>query len=282
MTSALPARESCGHAFRHRLRAVPLALALALALGLAGGCESVPGERVPVDSRITIHDPLPRPSDEDLGTVDAVPVYRVGRKDRVEVLVRDHPEFGGLFEIDRHGKLEIPLIERDLTVDGLSIAQVEQLIASAVKPFLRGNPEVRLTVKEARSKFFYAFGAIGAPGRHPIGEDVIDLRDAIIQAGLLRPEAATNRVLVITPDPENPTHVVVNARTVLLGLTHENLRIRNGDILYVPTSTYSKINRILDEFLGEVGRGINVDATYQYLESRFRSGGARLVDPLGR
>ncbi|MBI4577482.1 MAG: polysaccharide biosynthesis/export family protein [Planctomycetes bacterium] len=253
--------KSCG------LRLATLAI-------LLSGCQAPPGEEQASGTRAPLFDPMTRPS-EDRGPLDlAPPAYRFGPRDQVEVRVRDHDEFGGEFEVERDGALLIPVIDRRLHVSGMTEPQVEEAVSRAVAAYVVGEPAVRVRLRGARSKFFYAFGAVAAQGRHPMSDEVLDLRDAILAVGNFAPSAAVRRVHLIRPDPEEPTYVVVDGRELLLGLTGLNVALEPGDIIYVPTTYYSLVNEVLGTVLGQLNRGIGADATYQYIEARLAQGPA--------
>lgn len=251
--------------------------AIFLAVFLAIGCYHPPGRQLPVDTALPHPDPLPRFAGAEAADPELPPEYRLGRGDTVRVTVDKHPEFSGDFKVDRDGGFEVPVAERRVRAEGRTVMEAESAVRDLIAPFTRAVPKVRVELTAAQSQFYYLYGAINSQGRFPMGEDVVDLRRAVIDAGLWAEGAAPWKTHIITPDPDEPTFVVVDARDVLYGKTRENIVIKPGDVIFVPTSAYSLFNRTLDEILNEVHRGASADLLYQYMEQRLSQGGANVA-----
>ena len=233
-----------------------------------------PSRKRPIESALPHVGPMPRYSTDTDVRADLPAPYRIGRSDVLEVKVRDLDEFGGELEVDREGKVRLPTLDDDLVLEGMTVEQAERTVSDALAPFAVGPPKVRIKVKQAGSKFFYAYGAIAAQGRQPMGEEAISLRDALIRVGLFRPGAASWTTYIITPHPTDPTHVIVDARDLLLGKTAENIQIKPDDVIFVPTSAYSRYNQVLREMLFQFSQGVNADTMVQYIEKRLQPGSA--------
>lgn len=270
-------RWSTGALEANKLGSLGLILAL---LGMtAPGCfYHPPSRRMPIESVLPHEGPMPRFTQDEEARADVPSPYRIQHPDKLELEVRDLDEFNGSLLVDRKGAVRLPGLEKDVLLAGMTVDQAEKRIAEVLAPYVRsGLPDARLRLSQPQSQFFYAYGAVGQQGRFVMGEQTITLRDALLTAGLFRPGGAPWMTYVISPHPTDPTHVVVDARDLLLGRTQENLLIHPSDVIYVPTSGWTRYTQVLNEVLGQVYNGMTVDALYQFLEQRLGAGGAETV-----
>jgi len=241
---------------------------LALLAFVLSGCE-IPGQEMDISTRLAA---------PGSGFIDAIgldegdeqerePSYVLGVNDIVDLRIVGHPEHSGTMLVDYRGELEVPELDVVVKVDGLEIDAAERAIQEAVAPYLVGPPPVRLRVRQVNSKFFYALGAIGIPGRHRLGMSPLYLRDAVIRAGLFQEyRSAANRVVVIRPDKVKPTFVVVNVARILKGDLKENFKIRNGDVIYVPDTLLYKWEQFVDIMVRQIETIQTVDQAVRFIE----------------
>ena len=241
---------------------------LALLALATAGCE-VSGERVNIATRLSPDGP---------GFIDAIgleqtsegernPAYVLGIDDIIELKIVEHPEHSTITIVDYRGELEVPELDVIVKVDGLEIDAAERAVQKAVSPYLVGPPPVRIRVRQVNSKFYYAFGAVGIPGRHRMGMSPLQLRDAVIRAGLFQEyRSAVNRVCVIRPDKVKPTFVVVNVGRILKGDLKHNFKIRNGDVVYVPDTLLYKWDEFIDVMVRQIENIQTIDQAVQFIE----------------
>ncbi len=90
--------------------------------------------------------------------------YSLGTGDLLRVTVFGHEDLSGEFEVDSAGRISLPLIG-DLPVGNGSLDNVEQLIASALKPDYLKNPQISVEIINYRP--FYIIGEVANPGSYP-------------------------------------------------------------------------------------------------------------------
>jgi polysaccharide export outer membrane protein len=148
--------------------------ALALAAVLAG-CTVSAGE-------------APGPSDAASAAADGL-----GPGERVVVTVDGQPELSGRYELDRDGRLEMPLLG---SVDAHTRSPdelAERLVAGLADGFLR-DPRVEVTRVGARP--FFVLGEVARPGSYPYRPGMT-VADAVATAGGTIGDGA--REVVLTP-----------------------------------------------------------------------------------
>ena len=179
---------------------------------------------------------------------DELYIYKVGNGDTVLLEVGGHEEFSGTVGIDQRGRMAVPNTDAVLDVAGLSLEEVEGRVAATVAPFVVGRPEVRASLMESRSKYYYVLGGVTYPGVYPMGARIVSLREALGKAGFFREfQADKRRVAVITPDPERPTHLITNGRAIQMGLDEQNVIVKPGDVIFVQNRLIYDIDRFLYE-----------------------------------
>jgi protein involved in polysaccharide export with SLBB domain len=172
--------------------------------------------------------------------------YTLGPGDVISVNVRDHPEFSSPgIPVGFAGEVILPLTNEVIYAEGLTAEEVQTAIEEKLKAYIE-QPFVSVFIIEFNSKKFYILGEIGA-GIYPIGATSIKLMDALYAAGLPSEGiAAMRRVQIITPHPTDPINRWVNVYAILYkGRLEHNITIEPGTIIYVPTTIFTKISRMI-------------------------------------
>ena len=118
--------------------------------------------------------------------------YVLGSGDRIRIVVFGQEDLSGEFEIDGTGYVSLPLI-KEVTASGLTLRQLEALIAGKLKPDFLKNPRVNVEVLNYRP--FYIIGQVKKPGSYPYvsGMSVIN---AVALAGGYTYRAREGKVLI--------------------------------------------------------------------------------------
>ncbi|MFW5798284.1 MAG: polysaccharide biosynthesis/export family protein, partial [Planctomycetota bacterium] len=228
-----------------------------------------PGREVSVVEARPAEDPGPLfAGGDDYDPVKRRKVFRLGVSDVITVQVANHPEFSGDMVVDGMGTVTLPTVFDKVRAEGVDLDQLSDMISERVARFTRTPPRVTVKVLEVRSRYFYALGALGFQGQVPMGTGQVKLRDALVRAGLfIDGQSDTRRVMVITPDTEKPSYVVVNARDVLLGNLKNNVVIKPGDVVYVPNTPLHNFNRITDLVMRQINSIQDVDRAVTFIET---------------
>lgn len=170
--------------------------------------------------------------------------YTLGADDVLSIAVTDHPEFTGTYPVSMEGKIQYGFVG-DINVTGMTKGQVEDKIKSILGAHV-SSPKVSVTITEFKSKVIYVVGEVANPGRYYIRADAITVADAIMMAGLPTNGAALRKTRIITPGVEGSSTRKVNLYALLyLGDLNENLLIKPGEYLYVPSTIMTKILRMI-------------------------------------
>ena len=252
------------------MRALYILLSLGV-LSLAVGCDyALQGREVGKVNRVDIERP-------DIYNADGYSVkpspnrfeYRAGVKDLLEVQIQRHPEFSGEYAVDYEGNIEINNVYEKIPVEGKSMTAIQGDVGFAIRRYVKREPEVRVHVKEVRSKKYLMLGQVGSQraGYIDMPAEEVRLSDALMVAGAQQNEMADLRqVYVIRSDHLHPTYVKVNAERVLMGRLEDNLLIQPGDIIYVPKKLGFKVDEVVQYLLKRSGQVISVDSDFQYLQ----------------
>ncbi len=201
------------------------ALCGALGLALAAGCAAPDDARV---LQVLNQRGFGRP------TQDANRQYYIGIGDSLVMNDSLHAEYNGVQEVVRmDGVVTLPEVG-EVYVNGLSPDEATQVIRLAYERYVNDASGIRVRVGTINSKRYYTSGL---PPRKPQaiqfrGDEL--LLDALIRTGLDRTIVDTEAIRVIRGDPENPLVIVCNYDDIIeRGLTRDNIRIRENDIIYL-------------------------------------------------
>jgi polysaccharide export outer membrane protein len=176
--------------------------------------------------------PLQNPSQPSEPQGAAAPVdsnsFKVGPADVLNVRVWHEQEFSGPVSVHPDGKITLPLVG-DLTVGGMTPAQIEQVIAQALTKYVV-KPLVTVTVQEVLSKKYYLDGEIARAGEYPLVAPTTVL-EAISRAGGLRDFANEKRIYILRGDKR----ILFNYKDVIHGKhMDQNIPLEPGDHVIVP------------------------------------------------
>jgi len=183
---------------------------------------------------------------------------QLGPDDILQINVRNHPELEATATIDAWGYIKLPFIG-ELRVQGLSKEQLGEELEKIYSQFVI-DPQVAVTVTEFNSRVVYILGEVHNPGKYPLRDQLITLRDAIVSAGLPTERAAEWRVFVIRQGVNRVEYKHVNLRRILYrGRLDNNLVLQPGDIVFVPMGfidgVVAFIGRVTGPLLG-LGRSV--------------------------
>ncbi|MFA6320548.1 MAG: polysaccharide biosynthesis/export family protein [Candidatus Omnitrophota bacterium] len=172
--------------------------------------------------------------------------YTLGPDDVIEVEVRRHPEFSGQYPVNSEGRIEYKFIG-DMIVSGLTKAQLQEKLVATLSEYII-EPDVNVRIVSYLSKVFYVVGEVNNPGKFYMKGNSITVREALVQAGLpVTGSAAMRKCRLVTPDAKGRSNYkYINAYALLYGGDlRQNVEMKPGDVLYVPSTVISKIIRVV-------------------------------------
>ena len=169
------------------------------------------------------------------------PDYRVGPQDVLNVTVYGElAPLTGRFRVDSDGTFPYQYLSR-VKADGLTVAQIEDVLEKGLGDGYLRNPQVSVEVAEYRSQNVYVQGQVRSPGKYPLAVNA-SLMDAIFLAGSTLAEAG-NWVEIYhqgtAPGP-NTAAVGLRAPDIRVRLTDvqsgkaQSIAIKDGDTIFVP------------------------------------------------
>lgn len=203
--------------------------------------------------------------------------YSLGIDDVITIIVRDQPDFSGRFVVDPDGNVQYNFVG-DIKAEGKTKEQLKAEIAEKLKKYVR-YPEVAVMISEYRSKAVYVFGYVGAPGKYAMKGNKITVKEAIVAAGLPRPDAKVSKVFVIRPsqhtvDGKAQKKKVNLGKLLNKGESAEDFILQPGDTIVVNQRYFDKF---VNNFSRLVGPLFQAAAVYELgfggQEGGFISGG---------
>jgi polysaccharide export outer membrane protein len=128
------------------------------------------------------------------GVVPRTDGYRIGALDVLEISVFGVPELSGQVEVSDSGNIQLPLLG-ETPVAGKTAEELQQNLTSRLGAEYLQNPQVRVTVKEFKSRAVTVSGAIGSPGIYPLKGETT-LLQVVAMAGGFK-ESSDSTVLVL-------------------------------------------------------------------------------------
>ena len=190
--------------------------------------------------------------------------YTLGKGDIIEIAVRNQSEFSGQFVVGPDGNIQYKFVG-DIKAEGLTKNRLKEVLIVKLEKFVK-VPEVSVTILAYRSKFVYVLGEVRSPGKYPMKGDNVSLRETLVTAGLPTPSAALRRTYIITPKENKPVYRKIDIYKLLYkGVLKDNLTLAPGDLVVVPSTVPSEINRALSNLLSPFSKAASSAAIYQQL-----------------
>ena len=229
------------------LIAVP-SFAAAQSVGSNTGTAQNPKSEAVVETKSTIDinlSQLPAMGTPPSQTMEEASKYTLGPDDVIEIEVRRHPEFSGKYTVTSEGKIEYKFVG-DIIVTDLTKAQLQERLTGILAEYII-DPDVNIQIMAYMSKVFYVVGEVNRPGKFYMKGNFIKVREALVQAGLPTMSAATRKCKLITPNSKGKNNSsYVNVYELLYaGRLDEDVDMKPGDVLYVPSTVIAKIIRVI-------------------------------------
>lgn len=159
--------------------------------------------------------------------------YRLALGDTIRITVFQVPDLSLETRITEAGVISYPLLG-SVNLAGLTIAEAEQKIAKGLRDgnFVR-QPQVSISVIQARGNQVSVLGQVGRPGRYPLETGEVRLTDMIATAGGVA-AAGSDLVVVVGTRNGQPYRVEVDLPSVF-GPNRRNadVLLQNGDVIWI-------------------------------------------------
>jgi polysaccharide export outer membrane protein len=165
-------------------------------------------------------------------------VYRLGAGDVLEISVFRVEDLNKEVRVNGNGQLFLPLIGI-VDVEGMSVPEVESLIAEKLSRDYIQNAQVSVYVKEYRSQEITVLGAVGKPDVYSVTRyrGVVEMLS--LAGGVTEKAADSIRVSTSGVDEETGKTIKKNYVLSINGLLSDRealagLTLSGGDAIYVP------------------------------------------------
>lgn len=199
--------------------------------------------QTPLDAAITKPGRAEGTGDPALGG-ERHPLYRLHKSDVLEVSFTFSPEYDQTVTIQPDGRISLKHVG-SLFVEGLSLPDLTDAVRGACAGTLH-DPEVSIALKDFEKPYFIATGEVARPGKYELRSE-ITVNEAVAMAGGFTKQSKHSQVVLFRRAADD----LVEARVLNLKqmLNHRNLsedmHLRPGDLVYVPQSQISKIQRFM-------------------------------------
>lgn len=172
------------------------------------------------------------PETVEVEATDKLKRYRLGPNDLILITVDRFPDFNFQGTVNPEGAIVLPLVGT-LRLEGLTLEEAQEKIRQDLDRYII-DPRVSLSLLAQRPVQITIVGEITRPGFYPLG--VPRLSDALLAAGGSLATADLRQVQIRRTLPDG---TVLQQRLDLYtplqdGLPLPNLRLEDGDVLYVP------------------------------------------------
>ncbi len=209
----------------------------ASAILLTAGLSAQQPATQPVSAQVTAGKPLPQ--------LEQRPRYHIESGDVIELSFPIAGDFNQTVTVAPDGYVALRGVG-DFYAAGKSLPELRQALVTAYSGILH-NPIVNVDLKDFQRPFFVVNGEVAHPGKFDLREN-ITVTEALAIAGGATDKAKSSQVLLFR---RLPGGTMVEARKLDLkkmlkkGDLTEDMTLQPGDLIFVPQTALSKIERFL-------------------------------------
>ena len=198
----------------------------------SGAAAAKPPATSPNDgSRVELHQRYPR--------------YRIGANDVMDLTFRYTPEFNQEVMVQPDGYVQLKGLPADVHAQGLTVVQFTDELQKQYSKILH-DPVINIVLKDFDKPYFIAGGLVGKPGKYDL-RGTTTASQAIAIAGGYADGAKNSQVVLFRRYSDEWMETkVLDLKTVSKGKNlNEDTVLQPGDMLFVPKSTFAKIEKFL-------------------------------------
>jgi polysaccharide export outer membrane protein len=130
-------------------------------------------------------------------------------------------------------------------VESATLAEASNAVRGAYALMLH-EPEVTLTLKDFEKPYFIATGEVGHPGKYELRSETT-VTEAVAIAGGFTQQAKHSQVVLFRRVSEQfaETRVLNIKQALRARKLDEDVRLRPGDLVYVPQNQISKVRKFI-------------------------------------
>ena len=159
--------------------------------------------------------------------------YRLALGDNIRITVFQSPDLSLETRLTEAGVISYPLLG-SVNLAGLTVAEAEQRIANGLRTgnFVR-NPQVSISVVQARGNQVSVLGQVGRPGRYPLETGEVRMTDLLATAGGVS-TGGSDIVVVVGTRNGQPFRSEIDLPNVFAANRRgSDVLVQNGDVIWV-------------------------------------------------
>lgn len=166
--------------------------------------------------------------------------FIIGAGDTLSIEVYRHDDLKKTIKVDSSGLIMFPLIG-DVKVSDKSIFALRDEIRTRLGRYVV-DPQITIYVSTVQSQKIAVLGEVRSPGIFTLETDTSAM-DAISKAGGMTTDAKLEKVFLLRRSNGTSQGSLINlSKAVKNGDISEDVRLRNGDILYVPAVAVADVS----------------------------------------
>lgn len=166
--------------------------------------------------------------------------YILGPGDEFEIIVWRHDDLNRKVKVIYPGKFFYPMVGEIDTI-GVGVSDIRKQITEKLNIYV-DNPQVSVMVTSSESKNVAVLGEVNHPGIFNVNGP-LPILQAIVKAEGFTHDARQDSVMLIRGNFKEPGLFRVNCKEVLKRGIYNNMIVKPGDIIYVPTSFVANLDR---------------------------------------
>jgi len=172
------------------------------------------------------------------------PLYRLQHSDIIEISFAFAPEFNQSVIVRPDGFISLRELP-DTYVEGMTLSELQLRLLSAYTGLLH-QPQITVTLKDFEHPFFIASGQVAHPGRYELRGPLTATEGVAVAGGLTELSKHSQVVLFRRYSDEQVQARLLDMKRMLASRNlEEDLRLKPGDVLFVPQNRISKIRKFL-------------------------------------
>jgi polysaccharide export outer membrane protein len=173
------------------------------------------------------------------------PRYKIGANDVMDLTFRYTPEFNQEVTVQPDGYIQLRGLPADVHAQGLTVVELTNNLQKAYSAILH-DPVINIVLKDFDRPYFIAGGFVGKPGKYDLRGTTTATQAIAIAGGFSEGAKNSQVVLFRRYSDEWMESKVLNLKPVLKGKNlNEDTVLQPGDMLFVPKSTFAKIEKFL-------------------------------------
>lgn len=170
--------------------------------------------------------------------------YRLTPGDVLQLVFSYVPEFDQTISVQPDGYIALRSV-RDIYAQGLTVPELQREIVQSYASILR-DPVITVVLKEFEKPYFIATGAVARPGKFELRGATTVTQALALAGGMVKSAKSSQIVLFRQFSSEYLSVKTINAKKMYKSRDlSEDVVLRPGDTVYVPTSTLSEIGAFI-------------------------------------